>query len=71
MAAISTITYQTDFDTVLQDRLDHPTNWKEMCNVTITDTRVISTSYISVANSPTVQTVTRATGYDLAATGFT
>jgi hypothetical protein len=61
MAIANTITYETLYEDVLQDRLDHPTTWKEMCDVTITDTRVISTSYMST--TPSVQTVTRGTGH--------
>ena len=60
MAVANTITYETSFDDVLQDRLDHPTTWKEVCDVTITDTRVISSSYMST--TPSVQSVTRGTG---------
>lgn len=63
MAVANTITYETMFEDVLQDRLDHPTTWKEMCDVTITDTRVISSSYMST--TPSVQTVTRGTGASL------
>jgi hypothetical protein len=44
----------------LQDRLDHPTTWKEMVDVKTTNTGVISSSYISTAN--TLTTVTRGTG---------
>lgn len=36
-----------------------------MCDVTMTDTRTISSSYISVANTPAVQTVTRGTGHSM------
>lgn len=60
MSVANTITYETLYEDVLQDRLDHPTTWKEMCDVTITDTRVISSSYMST--TPSVQTVTRGTG---------
>lgn len=63
MAVANTITYETLFEDVLQDRLDHPTTWKEMCDVTITDTRVISSSYMST--TPSVQTVTRGTGHSM------
>lgn len=48
---------------MLQDRLDHPQTWKEMCDVTYTDTRVISSSYMST--TPSVQTVSRGTGHSL------
>lgn len=61
MATANTITYETLYEDVLQDRLDHPTTWKEMCDVMITDTRVISTSYMST--TPSVQSVTRGTGH--------
>jgi len=60
MAVANTITYETMYEDVLQDRLDHPQTWKEMCKVDITDTRVISSSYMST--TPSVQTVTRGTG---------
>jgi len=63
MAVANTITYETMYEDVLQDRLDHPQTWKEMCDVTITDTRVISSSYMST--TPSVQTVTRGTGASL------
>lgn len=63
MSVANTITYETTFEDVLQDRLDHPTTWKEMCDVTVTNTKVISSSYMST--TPAVQTVTRGTGASL------
>jgi len=60
MSISTTYTYETTFDDVLQDRLDHPTTWKEICDVTITNTRVISSSYFGTF--PSVTTVTRGTG---------
>lgn len=60
MSVTQTITYETMFEDVLQDRLDHPTTWKEMCDVVTTNTQVISSSYVSTPN--TVTTVTRGTG---------
>lgn len=63
MAVSNTITYETTFEDTLQDRLDHPTTWKEMCKVTITNTRVISSSYMS--STPSTQSVTRGTGVAL------
>lgn len=60
MAIANTITYETLFEDVLQDRLDQPTTWKEMTDVMITDTRVTSSSYMST--TPSVQSVTRGTG---------
>lgn len=60
MAVANTITYETLYEDVLQDRLDHPQTWKEMCDVTVTNTRVISSSYMDT--TPSVQSVTRGTG---------
>ena len=64
MAVSNTYTYETSFEDVLQDRLDAPTTWKELTDVTITDTRVISTSRLA---NPSVTTVTRGTGLVLTA----
>lgn len=60
MAVANTITYETIYDDVLQDRLDHPTTWKEVCKVEIKDNKITSSSYMST--TPSVQTVTRGTG---------
>jgi hypothetical protein len=59
MALNNTVTYSTVFDDKLQDRLDHPTTWKAMCDVMTTNDRVFSTSYMST--TPTTQAVTRGT----------
>src|SRR5688572_33392995 len=63
MAVANTITYETTFEDTLQDRLDHPTTWKEMCKVTVTNTRVITSSYMST--TPSTQAVTRSTAVAL------
>lgn len=63
MSVANTITYETLYEDILQDRLDHPTTWKEMCDVTYSDTKLISTSYMST--TPSVQTVTRGTGHSM------
>jgi|SRR3990167_2118118 len=60
MSVANTITYLTSFEDVLQDRLHHPTTFKEMCDIIVTNERVISSSYMST--TPAVQTVTRGTG---------
>lgn len=60
MSVANTITYLTTFEDSLQARLDHPQTWKEMCDVTVANTRVISSSYMST--TPAIQTVTRGTG---------
>ena len=59
----NTITYETLYEDVLQARLAHPTTFKEVCDVVITDTRVISSSYWST--TPSVQSVTRGTGFTI------
>lgn len=61
MSVANTITYKTVFEDALQDRLDHPQTWKEMCDVTMTNDRVISSSYMST--TPSTQSVTRGTGH--------
>ena len=60
MSISTTYTYETDYDSMLQARLDHPTTWKEMCDVTVSNTRVISSSYFGTF--PSVTTVSRGTG---------
>ena len=57
--------YIGSFETKLQERLAHPISWKEVLDVTYTDTRVINTSNITVA--PTVNSVTRDTVTNIAA----
>ncbi len=51
------------FEDALQERLNHPTTWKEVVKVTVSNTRVISSSYMST--TPSVQSVTRGTGVAL------
>lgn len=65
MAVANTYTYETLYEKTLQDRLDRPTTWKEMCKITYTDTQVISSSYMST--TPSVQTVTRDTAHTMQA----
>jgi len=60
MSIDNTITYLTEFEDVLQERLNRPQTWKEMCKVIVTNTRVLSTSYMGT--EPSVTTVTRGTG---------
>ncbi len=60
MSVANTITVDTFFEDALQNRLDHPQTWKEIADVTITDSGVIRSSYMST--TPAVQTVTRGTG---------
>jgi len=53
----NTVIYTTDYETTLQERLAHPQTWKEVCDVVYTDTRTVTTGYVSTV--PSVQTVTR------------
>ena len=58
----NTVIYTTDYETTLQKRLAHPQTWKEVCDVLYTDTRTITTGYMSTV--PSVQTVTRGTVFN-------
>lgn len=58
----NTVIYTTDYETTLQARLAHPQTWKEVCDVTYTDTRTVTTGYVSTV--PSVQTVTRGTAFN-------
>lgn len=60
MSVANTITYLTEYEDELQDRLDQPQTWKEMCEVIVSNTRVISSSYWDT--TPSVATLTRGTG---------
>lgn len=57
----NTVTYSQVFDSVLQSRLNLPQTWKDVCEVRISDTRVINSSYEST--QPSVQSVTRGTAF--------
>lgn len=57
----NTIVYAEDWSVKLQERLDHPTNWKEVCRVEYTNTRVLHNPYMSTV--PSVQSHTRGTAY--------
>ena len=62
MSVANTIVYTTDYELTLQERLAHPQNWKDICDVTYTDTRTITESVLTT--SPTVGTVTRGTVFN-------
>jgi hypothetical protein len=49
----NTIVYQEEWQAALQDRLEKPTNWKEICEVVYTDTKVLHRPY---STDPSVQT---------------
>lgn len=56
----NTIIYNEDWAVKAQARLDAPQNWKEICNVEYTNTRVLNNPYFT---DPTVQTGTRGSAY--------
>lgn len=53
--------YRQEWATQLQERLNHPTNWKEVANVIYTNTQVQNVPYMST--TPSLQTGTRGTAY--------
>jgi hypothetical protein len=53
--------YPQEWATKLQERLNKPTNWKEVCDVRYTNSQVINVPYMSTEF--TVQTGTRGTAY--------
>ena len=61
MAINNTHVYAEEWTVKLQERLDHPTNWEEICNVEITNDRVIHNPYMSTV--PSIQSHTRGTAF--------
>ena len=57
----NTILYGEEWATKLQERLDHTTVWKEVCNVIYTDTKVLNVPYASAW--PSASALTRGTAY--------
>ena len=61
----NTITVETIYEKVMQDRLDEPQNWKEMCSVEMTNDQVISSTYISTTGGWAADAaLTRGTAFD-------
>ena len=61
----NTITYETLFEKELQERLASPQNWREVCKVTMSNTRVITGQSISTAGDwAAVASLTRGTAFD-------
>ena len=54
------IIYKEEFETRLQERLDAPMKWKEICRVEYTDSRVLHNPYLT---DSTVGTGTRGSAY--------
>lgn len=63
MAVNNTVIYQEDWVTKLQERLKYPTNWKEVCRVDYTNSRVLNNPYMSTV--PTAASHSRGTAYTL------
>lgn len=59
----NSIVFQEEWEIKLQERLKFPTNWKEVCKVDYTNTKVLHNPYIAVASEPAVQTGTRGSVY--------
>ncbi len=59
----NTGTYPQEWAKKLQERLNHPTTWKEVANVIYTDTRIMNVPYMST--TPAVQSLTRGTAYTM------
>ncbi len=53
--------YPQEWATKLQERLNHPTTWKQVANVVYTDTQVQNVPYMST--TPAVQSETRGSAY--------
>ncbi len=53
--------YPQEWATKLQERLDHPTTWKDVAKVIYTDSQVLNVPYMST--TPSIQTGTRGTAY--------
>lgn len=53
----NTIKYQEIWENKLAQRLDKPTNWKDVCDVIYTDTQTTVLPYIGTAGEPAVGTI--------------
>ncbi len=58
---VNTGSYPETYADMLQERLDHPTNWKEFCDVIYSDVKIFNMPYMSTEFA--VQTGTRGTAY--------
>lgn len=61
MAVSNTFLYPEDWSVKLQERLDYPTNWKDICRVEYTNSQVLINPYRST--TPSMQSHTRGTAY--------
>ena len=58
---VNTLVYKEEWVTKLQSRLKRPTNWKEVCRVDYTNSRVLNNPYMST--TPSIQNGTRETAF--------
>jgi len=73
MALTNTFTGGTVIDEVfaqrwttkLQERLDYPQNWKEICRVEYTDSKILNNPFMTTASVPTATSHSRGTEYTL------
>ena len=56
MANLDVLIWQEAWENKLAQRLNKSQNWKEVCDVRYTDTKVLNLPYISAANEPAVST---------------
>lgn len=61
--------YAEEWAVKYQERLNHPTNWKEVCRVDYTDTRVLNNPYMST--TPSIQDGTRGTAFTFQTYAYT
>ena len=60
----NSLIWQEEWSTKLQERLDHPTNWKAVARVMYSDSKVINMPYIPIGSEPAVAaSVSRGTAY--------
>ncbi len=55
--------YPQEWETKLQERLNHPTTWNKVAKVIYTNSYVLNLPYMPTANEPVVSTQTRGTAY--------
>ncbi len=68
MTLVSTNTYGTgvypqEWETSLQERLNHPTTWKEVAKVIYTDKQVLNIPYVPIGSEPAAATHVRTSIY--------
>ena len=56
MTNLDVLVWQEAWDNKLAQRLDKSQNWKEVCDVRYTDTKVLNLPFISTTNEPAVST---------------